>query len=69
MSPPFAMPEAMRRFGVRSERSFRAEQRFAVYAELLAKVSSQGPVAVERAERYRGATGIAIAFDYGITVL
>lgn len=60
---------AMRRFGVRSERVFRAEQRFADHAELLAKVSSQGPLAVERSERFRGATDIVIPFGYGIALL
>lgn len=64
-----ASAAALRRFGVRSERRFKAEQRFADHAELLAKVAVQGPVAVERAERFRGATGIVIPFGYSITLL
>ena len=64
-----ASAEAMRRFGVRSERIVSAEQRFADHAELLAKVSSQGPLAVERSERFRGATDIVISFGYGIALL
>lgn len=61
--------EAMRRLGVRAERLFLGEQRFADHAELLAKVSGQGPLAVERAERFRGAPGIVIPFGYGVALL
>lgn len=61
--------EAMRHVGVRSERRFEAEQRFADHAELLAKVAVQGPLAVERAGRFRGATDIVIPFGYAITLL
>lgn len=61
--------EAMRRFGVRSERFFLGEQRFADHAELLAKVAVQGPLAVERAERFRGETGIVIPFGYEAVLL
>ena len=61
--------EVMRRLGIRAERLFRGEQRFADHAELLAKVSVQGPLAVERAERFRGATGIVIPFGYEAVLL
>lgn len=61
--------EAARRAGVRAECLFRGEQRFASHAELLAKVSGQGPLAVERAERFRGASDIVIPFGYGIALL
>lgn len=61
--------EAMQRLGVRAERLFRGEQRFADHAELFAKVSGQGPLAVERAESFRGATGIVIPFSYGAALI
>ena len=61
--------EAARRAGVRAERLFRGEQRFASQAELLAKVSGQGPLAVERAERFRGASDIVIPFGYEVALL
>ena len=61
--------EAMRRLGVRAERLFLGEQRFADHAELLAKVSGQGPLAVERAERLRGAKEIVIPFGYEVALI
>ena len=61
--------EAARRAGVRAERLFRGEQRFAGHAELIAKVSGQGLLAVERAERFRGASGIVIPFGYETLLL
>lgn len=61
--------EAMRRLGVRAERLFLGEQRFADHAELLAKVSVQGPLAVARAERFRGAREIVIPFGYEVALL
>jgi hypothetical protein len=61
--------EAARLAGVRAERLFLGEQRFAGHAELLAKVSGQGPLAVERAESFRGASGIVIPFCYETLLL
>ena len=61
--------EAMRRLGVRAERLFLGEQRFTDHAELLAKVSVQGPLAVARAERFRGAGEIVIPFGYEVALL
>jgi len=61
--------EAMARFGIRRRESFRTPQRFRDYPELLAKVSVQGPVAIERAQRFAGVTDIAIPMDYGLTLL
>ncbi len=61
--------EAMSRVGVRAERLFLGEQRFADHAGLLAKVSGQGPLAVERAERFRGAREILIPFGYEVALL
>ncbi len=61
--------QAMERFGMRARQFFRTEQHFADYAELLAKISPQGPLAVERAARFVNVTGIAIPMDYGLALL
>jgi hypothetical protein len=61
--------EAMAKFGIRSSQSFRTEQRFHDYSELLVKVKVQGPVAIERAQRFAGRTDIIIPMDYGLTLL
>jgi hypothetical protein len=61
--------QAMERFGIRSRELFRTEQIFNDYAELLAKISPQGPLAVERAARFANVTNIAIPMDYGLTLL
>jgi hypothetical protein len=61
--------QAMERFGIRRREIFRTNQHFKDYAELLAKVSPQGPLAVERAARYASVTGIAIPMGYGLTLL
>ena len=60
---------AMQRFGIRRREDYRAEQRFSNYAELLAKVQPQGPVAIERAQRYAGATDIVIPMSYELDLL
>jgi hypothetical protein len=59
----------MERFGVRRRETFQAEQRFGNLDELLAKVGPQGPVAVERARRFRGATNIVIPMRYELNLL
>jgi hypothetical protein len=61
--------EAMQRFGVRRRESFQADQRFKDYAELLAKVTGQGPVATRRAERFAGATDIVIPMSCELALL
>jgi tRNA G37 N-methylase Trm5 len=61
--------QAMERFGIRRRELFRTNQIFKDYAELLAKVSPQGPLAVERAARFANVTGIAIPMEYGLTLL
>jgi S-adenosylmethionine:diacylglycerol 3-amino-3-carboxypropyl transferase len=61
--------QAMERFGVRARQLFNTEQRFTDYAELLAKVYPQGPLAVERAAQFVNVTGIAIPMGYGLTLL
>ena len=61
--------QAMERFGVRRRQKFHAEQRFADYAELLAKVTPQGPTAIERVQRFKGATNIVIPMDYELNLL
>ena len=60
---------AMERFGIRRRELHQAEQRFATYEELLAKVSPQGPLAVERARRFEGAKDIAIPMSYELDLL
>jgi hypothetical protein len=59
----------MERFGIRRRQTFHAEQRFGDYAELLAKVSPQGPLAIERAQRFAGATNIIIPMSYELSLL
>lgn len=61
--------QAMEHFGVRRCERFHTEQRFADYAELLAKVSPQGPTAVERIQRFAGATNISIPMAYELNLL
>ena len=61
--------EAMERFGIRRRQSFCTEQRFRYYAELLAKVTSQGRLAAQRARRFVGATDIVIPMHYHLALL
>jgi hypothetical protein len=61
--------EAMERFGVRRRQTFRAEQRFQDHAELLAKVGVQGPLAIQRAQRFAGETNIVIPMSYMLALL
>ncbi len=61
--------EIMTQHGVRRSESYRTDQRFRNYQELLAKVSPQGAVAIERAQRFEGVTNIVIPMDYGLTLL
>lgn len=56
--------QAMERFGLRRSERFHAEQRFADYAELLAKVRPQGPTAIGRTQPFSGATNITIPMRY-----
>jgi hypothetical protein len=61
--------QAMERFGLRGRERFLTEQRFEDYAELLAKVSAQGPIAIQRAQRFAGATNIIIPMRYELNLL
>ncbi|MBI3644747.1 MAG: hypothetical protein HY233_02095 [Acidobacteriales bacterium] len=61
--------QAMERFGLRRHEKFHTEQRFEDYAELLAKVSAQGPVAIQRTQRFAGATNIVIPMRYELNLL
>jgi hypothetical protein len=61
--------EAIRGRGPRLVKCFEALQRFARYEDLLAKVSSQGEVAVERARPFADARDITIAASYAVVVL
>jgi len=59
----------MTRFGIRQRQTFHAEQCFEDHAELLAKVGPQGPLAIERAQRFVGVTNIVIPMDYELNLL
>ncbi len=59
----------MERFGIRQRQTFQAEQRFANLSELIAKVGPQGPLAIERAQRFTDATDIVIPMPYELNLL
>ena len=59
----------MHSFGIRRRQSFYGEQKFADYAELLAKVGPQGPLAIERIQKFAGCTGIVIPMQYELNLL
>jgi hypothetical protein len=59
----------MERFGIRRRQTFHALQRFRNHNELLAKLRPQGPLAVERAQRFAGAGDIVIPMDYELNLL
>jgi hypothetical protein len=61
--------DALADFACARHQAFRTEQRFPEYRQLLEKVSCQGEVALQRAERYRDSTGIAIPMTYGLSLL
>jgi len=61
--------KAMESFGIRHRETFQTEQRFQHYEELLAKISSQGGVASQRAQRFAGVTHIVIPLDYQLALL
>ena len=60
---------AMGRFGVRRRQAFHATQRFQDHAELLARMAGQGDLAIQRMQRFTGATDIAIPMDYEAVLL
>ena len=59
----------MQQFGIRRQQTFQAEQRFADYDELSAKVAPQGTLAIERAQRFLGRKEIVIPFSYELNLL
>ena len=59
----------LERFGIRRREEFCTDQRFQNHAELLAKMSGQGPVAIERVQRFADATNIVIPMRYGLALL
>ncbi|MBZ5616643.1 MAG: class I SAM-dependent methyltransferase [Acidobacteriia bacterium] len=61
--------EALADFHCIRQQAFRTEQRFENYQQLLDKVSPQGALALQRAERYRGAAEIVIPMTYGLSLL
>ncbi len=61
--------KTMERFGLRRHENFHTEQRFDDYAQLLAKMSPQGPIAIQRIQRFAGATNIVIPMRYELNLL
>lgn len=61
--------QVMERFGLRRHERFDTEQHFEDYAQLLAKMSGQGPVAIQRIQRFAGATNIVIPMSYELNLL
>ena len=59
----------MERFGIRRHQALHAEQKFATFAELLAKVTPQGPLATERVQHFAGSTNIVIPMSYELNLL
>ena len=59
----------MQEFGIRRQQTFQAEQRFATYDELYAKVAPQGALAIERIRRFEGHKEIVIPFNYELNLL
>lgn len=61
--------EVMRQFGIRRQQEFHAEQHFANFDELYAKVAPQGELAIKRIQRFAGMTEIVIPFSYELNLL
>ena len=59
----------MERFGIRRRQTLSAEQRFAHYDDLLTKITAQGSLTIERAQRFAGATNIVIPMSYELDLL
>jgi hypothetical protein len=61
--------QAMDLAGIRRQRIYATEQRFNHFEELHNKVAVQGALAIDRIEKFIGATQFAIPMRYGITLL
>ena len=61
--------EAMKNFGIRRANSFRTQQRFRSGSELISKVAAQGPVAIERAQRYANINNFTIPMACELALL
>lgn len=61
--------EALAQFDCLRHQTYRAEQHFQGYAELIEKISCHGELAIERARRFMGSSKIIIPMTYGITLL
>ncbi|HLZ52187.1 MAG TPA: hypothetical protein VKP61_15680 [Candidatus Acidoferrum sp.] len=61
--------EAMNRFGIRRRETFCTAQHFQDHNELLGKIASQGPAAIERVQHFAKATNIIIPMSYGLSLL
>jgi len=60
---------AIEHFGIRRRQTLQAEQRLGNHAELLAKVSPQGALAIERAQRFAAAIDIVIPMSFELNLL
>jgi len=60
---------AIEQFGFRRRERFLLAQQFSDHNELLAKLNGQGALAIERAQRFAGATDISIPMPYELILL
>ena len=67
--PVLRSAAAMERFGIRRQERFLAEQRFRTFEELMAKMTPQGQVAIQRIQRFSGAKDIVIPMAYELVLL
>jgi hypothetical protein len=61
--------EALARFNIKRHLSVHAEQTFKDHVELVAKLRSEGELAIQRAARFAGATNIVIPMKCDLTLL
>jgi len=60
---------AIEQFGIRRRERFLLAQQFRDHNELVAKINGQGALAVERAQRFAGASDISIPMSYELVLL
>jgi hypothetical protein len=61
--------KALEGFRVTRHREYSGEHKFKDHAELLAKVQVQGPVAIQRIEKFRDRTAITIPLTYELALV
>ena len=61
--------DALAVFNIKRRQNACAEQTFKDHAELVAKLTPQGTLAIERASRFAGATNIVIPMKCNLTLL